>query len=183
LARSSAAPTDEQPKYPRAILPDAIHWGKYAWDENYRDTARMHNTWPTGSAPCKAACPAHVPVQAYLQKAKEGKYQEAVELIRTMNPFPAVCGRICNKRCEDACTRGTIDQPVSIDAVKKFVADFDLAQEKHAVAQPRGAFGPRPLRPEDRNHRCWSRRSLLRVLPGPSRLLAPCSRSTSSLAA
>ena len=78
----------EQPKYPLAILPDAIHWGKYAWDENYRDTARMHNTWPTGSAPCKAACPAHVPVQAYLQKAKEGKYQEAVELIRTMNPFP-----------------------------------------------------------------------------------------------
>ena len=123
----------EQPKYPRAILPDAIHWGKYAWDENYRDTARMHNTWPTGSAPCKAACPAHVPVQAYLQKAKEGKYQEAVELIRTMNPFPAVCGRICNKRCEDACTRGTIDQPVSIDAVKKFVADYDLAQAQHAV--------------------------------------------------
>ncbi len=123
----------EQPKYPRAILPDAIHWGKYAWDENYRDTARMHNTWPTGSAPCKAACPAHVPVQAYLQKAKEGKYQEAVELIRTMNPFPAVCGRICNKRCEDACTRGTIDQPVSIDAVKKFVADYDLAQAEHAV--------------------------------------------------
>ena len=112
---------------------DAIHWGKYAWDENYRDTARMHNTWPTGSAPCKAACPAHVPVQAYLQKAKEGKYQEAVELIRTMNPFPAVCGRICNKRCEDACTRGTIDQPVSIDAVKKFVADYDLAQAEHAV--------------------------------------------------
>ncbi len=123
----------EQPKYPRAILPDAIHWGKYAWDENYRDTARMHNTWPTGSAPCKAACPAHVPVQAYLQKAKEGKYQEAVELIRTMNPFPAVCGRICNKRCEDACTRGTIDEPVSIDAVKKFVADYDLAQAEHAV--------------------------------------------------
>ncbi len=122
----------EQPKYPRAILPDAIHWGKYAWDENYRDTARMHNTWPTGSAPCKAACPAHVPVQAYLQKAKEGKYQEAVELIRTMNPFPAVCGRICNKRCEDACTRGTIDEPVSIDAVKKFVADYDLAQASPA---------------------------------------------------
>ena len=115
-----------QPDYPRAILPDAIHWGKYAWDENYRDTARMHNTWPTGSAPCKAACPAHVPVQAYLQKAKEGKYEEALALIKTMNPFPAVCGRICNKRCEDACTRGTVDQPVSIDAVKKFVADYDL---------------------------------------------------------
>ena len=121
------------PKYPRAILPDAIHWGKYAWDENYRDTARMHNTWPTGSAPCKAACPAHVPVQAYLQKAKEGKYQEAVELIRTMNPFPAVCGRICNKRCEDACTRGNVDQAVSIDAVKKFLAEQDLKAETRYI--------------------------------------------------
>lgn len=123
------------PKYPKSILPDAIHWGKYAWDENYRDTARMHNTWPTGSSPCKAACPAHVPVQAYLRKAREGKYQEAVGLIKTQNPFPAVCGRICNKRCEDACTRGTIDAPVSIDEVKKFVADFDLAQEKQFVAK------------------------------------------------
>jgi NADPH-dependent glutamate synthase beta subunit-like oxidoreductase/NAD-dependent dihydropyrimidine dehydrogenase PreA subunit len=115
--------------YPRAILPDKIRWGKYAWDENYRDTARMHNSWPTGSSPCKAACPAHVPVQGYLKKAHEGKYDEALALIKTMNPFPAVCGRICNRRCEDACTRGTVDQPVSIDAVKKFVADLDLARK------------------------------------------------------
>lgn len=125
-----------QPNYPRAILPDAIRWGKYAWDENYRDTARMHNTWPTGSAPCKAACPAHVPVQAYLKKAREGDYRGALALIKTMNPFPAVCGRVCNKRCEDACTRGTVDQPVSIDAVKKFVADLDLASGSHYVPTP-----------------------------------------------
>lgn len=119
-----------QPTYPKAILPDAVRWGRYAWDENYRDTARMHNSWPTGSSPCKAACPAHVPVQAYLQKAKEGKYQEALGLIKTANPFPAVCGRVCNKRCEDACTRGTIDEAVAIDDVKKFVADFDLSAEE-----------------------------------------------------
>ena len=112
--------------YPKAILPDAIAWGKYAWDESYRDTARLHNTYPSGSSPCKAACPAHVPVQAYLKKANEGKYDEALALIKEENPFPAVCGRICNKRCETACTRGTIDQAVSIDAVKKFVADRDL---------------------------------------------------------
>jgi len=133
------------PDYPKAILPDAISWGKYAWDENYRDTARMHNSWPTGSSPCKAACPAHVPVQGYLKKAREGKYEEALALIKTMNPFPAVCGRVCNKRCEDACTRGTIDEAVSIDAVKKFVADFDLAQEhpyvpKKAVPSVKGSF-------------------------------------------
>lgn len=116
--------------YPHAPLPDNNIWGKYAWDEDYRDTARMSNTYETGSAPCKAACPAHVPVQAYLKLANEGKYREALAMIKTENPFPAVCGRICNKRCEDACTRGMIDKPVSIDAVKKFVADLDLKSEE-----------------------------------------------------
>ena len=111
--------------YKHAILPDKIKWGKYAWDENYRDTARKSDTWESGTAPCKVACPAHVPVQGYLQKAKEGKYREALELIKTQNPFPAVCGRVCNRKCEEACTRGTIDSPVSIDAVKKFVADLE----------------------------------------------------------
>ena len=112
--------------YPHAPLPDNNIWGPYAWDEEYRDTARMSNTYESGSAPCKAACPAHVPVQAYLKLAHDGKYKEALAMIKTENPFPAVCGRICNKRCEDACTRGDIDAPVSIDAVKKFVADLDL---------------------------------------------------------
>ena len=113
-------------KYPHQPLPDKIKWGKYAWDENYRDTMRRSDTYESGTAPCKAACPAHVPVQGYLKKAHEGKYQEALALIKTQNPFPAVCGRVCNKRCEDACTRGDVDRAVSIDAVKKFVADLDL---------------------------------------------------------
>jgi len=86
----------------------------------------MSNTYATGSAPCKAACPAHVPVQAYINLAKQGKYKEALAMIKTENPFPAVCGRVCNKRCEDACTRGMIDKPVSIDAIKKFVADLEI---------------------------------------------------------
>ena len=121
--------------YPHAPLPDKIKWGEYAWDEEYRDTARLHNTYPTGSAPCKAACPAHVPVQAYLKLARDGKYREALEVIKSENPFPAVCGRICNKRCEDACTRGQIDKPVSIDAVKKFVADLERQEENRFVPQ------------------------------------------------
>lgn len=121
--------------YPSQPLPDKIKWGKYAWDENYRDTARRHDTYPSGTAPCKVACPAHVPVQGYLKLAKEGKYEEALALIKTQNPFPAVCGRVCNKRCEDACTRGKIDAPVSIDAVKKFVADYDLRSEKPYVPE------------------------------------------------
>ena len=122
-------------KYKHAPLPDNNIWGPYAWDENYRDTARMSNTYPTGSAPCKAACPAHVPVQAYLRLARDGKYREALAMIKTENPFPAVCGRVCNKRCESECTRGKIDDPVSIDAVKKFVADLDLKAEDRYIPE------------------------------------------------
>ena len=122
-------------KYPHAPLPDNNIWGPYAWDEDYRDTARMSNTYASGSAPCKAACPAHVPVQAYLRLVHEGKYREALAMIKTENPFPAVCGRVCNKRCESECTRGKIDAPVSIDAVKKFVADLDLNAEDRFVPE------------------------------------------------
>ncbi|MBO4534555.1 MAG: FAD-dependent oxidoreductase, partial [Clostridia bacterium] len=122
-----------QVEYPHAILPDKIRWGEYAWDEDYRDTKKLSNTYPQGSAPCKAACPAHVPVQAYIKLAKDGKYRESLAMIKTENPFPSVCGRVCNKRCEDACTRGTIDKPVSIDAIKKFVADLELKSENRYV--------------------------------------------------
>ncbi len=125
----------EEVKYPKAPLPDRLKWGKYAWDENYRDTTRRHDSYESGTAPCKVACPAHVPVQGYLKKAHEGKYQEALALIKTQNPFPAVCGRVCNKRCEEECTRGDIDRAVSIDAVKKFVADFDLKAETRYVPE------------------------------------------------
>ena len=111
--------------YPRQELPDAVKWGEHKWNEDYRDRNRI-NCYPTGTSPCKTACPAHIAVQGYLKKAAEGKYTEALELIKRENPFPAVCGRICNRRCEDACTRGTIDQPVAIDAVKKFIAQQDL---------------------------------------------------------
>ncbi len=122
-------------KYKHAILPDKIRWGEYAWDENYRDTKVMSNTYEQGSAPCKAACPAHVPIQAYLKLAKDGKYRDSLAMIKTENPFPSVCGRVCNKRCEDACTRGLVDSPVSIDAVKKFVADLELNSEDRYIPE------------------------------------------------
>ena len=120
--------------YPRQELPDAVKWGKDKWNEDYRDRNRI-NCYPTGTSPCKTACPAHIAVQGYLKKAAEGKYREALELIKRENPFPAVCGRVCNRRCEDACTRGTIDQPVAIDAVKKFIADQDLNAEHRFVPE------------------------------------------------
>ncbi len=122
-------------KYRHAVLPDKVRWGEYAWDENYRDTKVASNTYEQGSAPCKAACPAHVPIQAYLKLARDGKYREALAMIKTENPFPSVCGRVCNKRCEDACTRGLVDAPVSIDAVKKFVADLELKSEDRYVPE------------------------------------------------
>ena len=120
--------------YPKQELPDASKWGPHKWDEDYRDKNRI-NCYPTGTAPCKTACPAHIAVQGYLKKAAEGKYTEALELIKRENPFPAVCGRVCNRRCEDACTRGTIDQPIAIDAVKKFIAEQDLKAETRFVPE------------------------------------------------
>ncbi len=119
-------------EYPLHELPDAKKWGKDKWDEDYRDNNRV-NCYDTGTSPCKTACPAHIAVQGYLKKAAEGKYREALQLIKRENPFPAVCGRICNRRCEDACTRGTIDRAVSIDAVKKFIAEQDLKAEHRFV--------------------------------------------------
>jgi NADPH-dependent glutamate synthase beta subunit-like oxidoreductase/Fe-S-cluster-containing hydrogenase component 2 len=119
-------------EYPKHELPDAVKWGTEKWDEDYRDNNRI-NCYDTGTAPCKTACPAHIAVQGYLKKAAQGKYREALALIKKENPFPAVCGHICNRRCEDACTRGTIDQAVAIDEVKKFIAKQDLTAENRYI--------------------------------------------------
>ncbi len=135
LGQKLCAKGGKEVKYPHAPLPDNNKWGAYAWDEEYRDTARLSNTYDSGSAPCKASCPAHVPVQAYLKLAHDGRYREALAMIKTENPFPAVCGRVCNKRCELACTRGDIDSPVSIDAVKKFVADLEIKSGERYVPE------------------------------------------------
>ena len=120
--------------YPRQELPDASEWGPEKWAIDYRDKNRV-NCYETGTAPCKTACPAHIAVQGYLKLAAQGKYKEALQLIKRDNPFPAVCGRICNRRCEDACTRGTIDQAVAIDEVKRFIAQQDLNAETRFVPE------------------------------------------------
>lgn len=120
--------------YPRQELPDASEWGPEKWAIDYRDKNRV-NCYETGTAPCKTACPAHIAVQGYLKLAAQGKYKEALQLIKRDNPFPAVCGRICNRRCEDACTRGTIDQAVAIDEVKRFIAQQDLNAETRFIPE------------------------------------------------
>ena len=120
--------------YPRQELPDDHEWGPEKWSVDYRDKNRV-NCYETGTAPCKTACPAHIAVQGYLKLAAQGKYREALQLIKWDNPFPAVCGHICNRRCEDACTRGTIDQAVAIDEVKRFIAQQDLKAETRFVPE------------------------------------------------
>lgn len=119
-------------KYPQAELPDAVKWSKEKWDPDYRDNAKI-NCYDTGTAPCKIACPAHLPVQGYIKMASQGRYMDALKLIKNENPFPAVCGAICNRRCEDACTRGTIDEPIAIDEIKKFIAAKEINEKDRYI--------------------------------------------------
>ena len=123
---------DGQVKYPQAELPDAVKWSKEKWDPDYRDSAKI-NCYDTGTAPCKTACPAHLPVQGYIKMASQGRYMDALKLIKNENPFPAVCGAICNRRCEDACTRGTIDEPIAIDEIKKFIAAKEINEKDRYI--------------------------------------------------
>lgn len=130
--------------YPRIPLPSEQPWGEHMWSHNYRDVNRI-NCYDTGTAPCKTACPAHIAVQGYLKLAKEGRYDDALALIKKDNPLPAVCGHVCNRRCEDACTRGTIDEEVAIDEVKRFLAERDLNAEtryipKKTIPSLKGGF-------------------------------------------
>ena len=87
----------------------------------------------TGTAPCKTWCPAHISIQGYIKMAAEGRYREALELIKRENPFPAVCGRICNHACEDHCTRRNIDEAIAIDDIKKFIAQKDLNEKDRFI--------------------------------------------------
>ena len=116
------------PKYTK--ITETFNFAK-AVNEDYREN--REDVLPSGTAPCKAACPAHIPVQGYLKLAAQGRYTEALELIKTENPFPAVCGRICNKRCEAECTRGDVDEAVAIDEVKRFIADHDMREATRFV--------------------------------------------------
>jgi heterodisulfide reductase subunit A-like polyferredoxin len=79
-----------------------------------------------GIAPCKNACPAGISVQGYVALIAEGRYQEALNLVKQNNPLPAICGRVCHHPCESACNRKDVDEPVAIDYLKRFVADLDL---------------------------------------------------------
>ena len=129
-------------KYPKHELPDDTAWGPEHWDKDYKKTNQI-NCYDTGTSPCKTACPAHIAVQGYLKMAAQGRYLDALKLIKQDNPLPAVCGSICNRRCEEACTRGSVDRAVAIDEVKKFVAELELKEENRYIP-PVKNFMPDP---------------------------------------
>lgn len=114
-------------------------WGEDKWNIDYR--TNRENVVETGTSPCKTNCPAHISVQGYIKLASQGKYKEALELIKRENPFPAVCGRICPRKCESECTRGDIDEPVAIDEIKKFIAEQDLNTDSRYVPKLMHEYG------------------------------------------
>jgi NADPH-dependent glutamate synthase beta subunit-like oxidoreductase/NAD-dependent dihydropyrimidine dehydrogenase PreA subunit len=120
-------------------LPYDTEWGPDKFNPDYRTNREV--VADTGSSPCKAECPAHIGIQGYIKLAAQGKYIEALELIKKENPFPAVCGRVCPRYCESACTRGDIDDPIAIDDIKKFIAEQDLKQEHRFVPKAKHSYG------------------------------------------
>lgn len=119
-------------QYPKHELPDAVKWGPEKWSPNYKEDNEI-NCYDTGTSPCKTACPAHIAVQGYIKMAAQGRYMDALKLIKQDNPFPAVCGSICNRRCEEECTRGDVDRAVAIDEIKKFIAEQELKEENRYI--------------------------------------------------
>ncbi|QVK18198.1 FAD-dependent oxidoreductase [Mycoplasmatota bacterium] len=120
-------------------LPYDTEWGPDKWNPDYRINKKV--VVDTGTSPCKSECPAHIGIQGYIKLASQGRYTEALELIKHENPFPAVCGRVCPRYCESACTRSDIDDPIAIDDIKKFIAEQDLNKDVRYVPKHRHEYG------------------------------------------
>ncbi|MEX1376197.1 MAG: FAD-dependent oxidoreductase [Eubacteriales bacterium] len=123
----------------REETPRDTEWTAEHWNPEYRTNRK--NVVESGTAPCKTECPAHIAIQGYIKLAAQGKYTDALELIKKENPFPAVCGRICNRRCESACTRCEIDEAIAIDDIKRFIAEQDMNSDLRYVPEKRHDYG------------------------------------------
>ncbi|BCS95145.1 pyridine nucleotide-disulfide oxidoreductase [Desulfoluna limicola] len=130
---------DTLPRKKKPDLPHNTEWGPEYWNVDYRTNRAV--VAETGTSPCKAECPAHIGIQGYLKLASQGRYTEALELIKEENPFPAVCGRVCPRKCESTCTRGDVDDPIAIDEVKKFIAQKELDAETRFIPKKRHNYG------------------------------------------
>ena len=134
-------PVREQEPKVRATNFDEVCLG-YNKDEAVEEAQRCLGC---KNAKCITGCPVNINIPAFIAQVKEGNFEEAYKIIGESSALPAVCGRVCNHRCEDACTRGTVDQAVAIDDVKKFIAELDLNSDTRyipPVVQPsnRGTF-------------------------------------------
>ena len=97
-----------------------------------------------GIAPCRDACPAGQRAQGYIALIREGRWEDAYRVIKLDNPFPGICGRICNHRCETVCNRGKVDEPINIRALKRFITDKIYEQPRPEVERAEILY------PEDR---------------------------------
>jgi NADPH-dependent glutamate synthase beta subunit-like oxidoreductase len=130
---SEAPPQAAGPEAPASVWAAYdTEWSRDKWDPNYRVRNMVGEN---GTSPCKTECPSHISVQGYIRLASQGKYAEALKLIKKDNPFPAVCGRICPHACEGQCTRGGMDEPVAIDPIKRFIADQELKADVRYIPQ------------------------------------------------
>ncbi len=136
----SKAPIDE--KMVKAT-PRNNEWKEDKWNSDYR--VNRKNTLDSGTAPCITNCPAHIPVQGYIKLASQGKYTEALELIKKHNPLPAVCGRVCPRLCEEDCTRGDIDEAVAVDDIKKFIAEQDINKDIRYIPKKRHDYSDKKV--------------------------------------
>ncbi|PKM95050.1 MAG: pyridine nucleotide-disulfide oxidoreductase [Firmicutes bacterium HGW-Firmicutes-1] len=123
--------------------PRNTEWTQDKWNSDYR--VNRKNTLDSGTAPCITNCPAHIPVQGYVKLASQGRYTEALELIKKHNPFPAVCGRVCPRLCEEDCTRGDIDEAVAVDDIKKFIAEQDLNKDVRYIPRIRHDYSDKKI--------------------------------------
>lgn len=89
-------------------------------DEKFWELASLE------TSPCTLACPTRINARGYVSLVSDGRFREALALIRARNPFPGVCGRVCPRPCEAACTRGDYDEPIAICALKRFVFDLEM---------------------------------------------------------
>lgn len=123
--------------------PRNTDWPEEKWNSDYR--LNRKNTLDSGTAPCITKCPAHIPVQGYIKLASQGKYTEALELIKKHNPLPAVCGRIYPRLCEEDCTRTALDEAVAVDDIKKFIAQKDLEHDVRFVPKKRHDYSDKKI--------------------------------------
>jgi len=95
------------------------------------------------TAPCVMECPAHMDAQGYINLIAQGRYDDAVRLMKETNPLPVVCGRICTRPCEKKCRRNSLEGPLGIAYLKRFAADKDLAKGRPYLPEKRPATGKR----------------------------------------